>query len=76
MVNHEYLLPCWQQISHLSNTPCGIPHGKSVHHSSPVEIAVISNLICKNLSGILDNMAPIITEQGLIRCGNRLVPEK
>ena len=34
------------------------------------------HLICKNLSGILDNMAPIITEQGLIRCGNRLVPEK
>ena len=43
---------------------------------SPVEIAGISDRNCKNLSGILDNMDPIITEQGLIRCGNCLVPEK
>ena len=43
---------------------------------SPVEIAGISDRISKNLPGILDGMDLIITEQGIIRCGNRLVPEK
>jgi hypothetical protein len=64
--------------TYLSSTKCTMRHTswKKRASLSLSEIAGISNRICKNLPGILDGLDLIITEQGLIRCGNHMVPEK